>query len=217
MHYWMESTWRWTKTRERVAMNAMHIEGGGGRRRGGNVSMARYERLPTEGAWNDEMGLKWLLKRHGYPFFSICRGNALVPVLINRCHGAHSAHSFSRLSPFPAPFYSSRIASNPSTRNYRNFHAVVNQRANKLYQRKFNSKSWEARILSIYIYIFSARFRFSFVSNGKRKCNRIIAKLALIKLRNQREMKGWQRRRSINKNATQKKKKNKKNIKCISL
>lgn len=27
-------------------------------REGGNVSMARYERLPTEGAWNDEMGLK---------------------------------------------------------------------------------------------------------------------------------------------------------------
>lgn len=168
MHYWMESTWRWTKTRERVAMNAMHIEGGGGRRRGGNVSMARYERLPTEGAWNDEMGLKWLLKRHAYPFFSICRGNALVPVLINRCHGAHSAHSFSRLSPFPAPFYSSRIASNPSTRNYRNFHAVVNQRANKLYQRKFNSKSWEARILSIYIYIF---FLLDFVSLSFRTGN----------------------------------------------
>lgn len=42
-------------------MNAMHIEGERGRRgrrEGGNVSMARYERLPTEGAWNDEMGLK---------------------------------------------------------------------------------------------------------------------------------------------------------------
>lgn len=44
-------------------MNAMHIEGwrerrGEERREGGNVSMARYERLPTEGAWNDEMGLK---------------------------------------------------------------------------------------------------------------------------------------------------------------
>lgn len=47
-------------------MNAMHIEGWRERRgeerregrEGGNVSMARYERLPTEGAWNDEMGLK---------------------------------------------------------------------------------------------------------------------------------------------------------------
>lgn len=46
-------------------MNAMHIareeEGGEGRGEDGegNVSMARYERFPTEGAgWNDEMGLK---------------------------------------------------------------------------------------------------------------------------------------------------------------
>lgn len=52
---------------ERDAYREGGGEGGEGRGEDGegNVSMARYERFPTEGAgWNDEMGLKWLLKRH---------------------------------------------------------------------------------------------------------------------------------------------------------